>query len=186
VPSSLVATASGTSQVDVVWTALANADHYEVFRSEQNGPFTIAGTISGPAFVDAGRASQTTYLYKVRAVSSTGGPSNFSNVDLATTVLFSDSPIVPCITPVRASNILELRTAVNAVRSAAGVMPFSFADAALAGSPVKAVHVMELRSALNEARTALGVPTATYANVLTAGSSTIHAIDIEELRSGVQ
>lgn len=185
-PANLVATASGTSAVTISWSPLSNADHYEVLRSDHHGPYVSAGTSYVPSFVDNGRASDTTYLYKVRGVSSTGGTSNLSTLDLATTIAVTDDPLVAGTTVVHASHVLELRTAVNAVRAAAGLDAFTFTDATLAGASIKAQHILELRTALDQARAALGVPAATYAHVLTAGTSPVTAIDVEELRAGVK
>jgi hypothetical protein len=55
------------------------------------------------------------YLYQVRAVNGSG-PSANSSADLATTVIFTDTPL-NAGTAVKALHLAQLRTAVNAVRA---------------------------------------------------------------------
>jgi len=184
-PGSTLATATDTSQVSLTWTPVDGANHYEVFSSSNNTPFVLAGSPAGPPFVDLGRSSGTTYLYKIRAVSSMGGYSNFSNVDLATTVEFSDDPLQPGFTTVQAAHMLELRDAVNAVRAAAGLAPSSFTDVVLGGVALKASHLLELRAALDAARSSIGVPGIVYTNMITVGTL-VRAVDLSELRIGVK
>jgi hypothetical protein len=121
-----------------------------------------------------------------RAVSSSEGTSSYSNLDLATLITFTDDPIVPGATVVRASHVLEMRTAVNAVRAAAGLPAFTFTDASLVGALAKALHVLQLRSALAEARAVIGVSAITHANSLNVGVSVIRAIEMQELRAGIR
>ena len=115
-----------------------------------------------------------------------GVVSALSNKDLATTVVFTDPALIAQVTPVKAAHFTELRTAVDAVRKLAngGVANnFSYTDPVITAqsTPVMAIDVTELRSALDAARSTLGLPALSY----TAGS-TILAVQITELRSGVQ
>ena len=184
-PQNLVATASGASEVGVSWTPTPDAEFYEVFRSVNHAPFVFVGSTVAPPFTDSGLASQTTYLYAVRAAAS-GDVSEFSDVDLATTMVFTDDPLVAEITSVRAVHITELRTAVNAVRAAGGLTPFSFSDPSPLGLPIKAAHALELRSALDAARMALELPAPTYAHTITSGTTIVRAVDLFEIRNGVK
>jgi hypothetical protein len=181
-PFPLVAAATGTTQVSTSWGLVDGAHHYEVWRSSNNGPYVLAGSPTLSPFVDVGRSSDTTYLYKVRAVSAMGGSSNFSNVDLATTVAFSNEPLQAGVTNIRATHVSELRTAVTAVRNAAGLPPASFTDPVLDGVVVKAVHVTELRAALDEARAAIGVGAIGFPPL----TPVVRAVDIMQLRNGVK
>ena len=124
----------------------------------------------------------------VRAVYGDGGRSSFSNVDLATTVMFTDDPVVAQTTVIKAVHVPELRTAVQAVRSLAGLAPAIFSDATIDTTVlVKATHISQLRSALGAARGALGLPPLTYTDpTLTAGSTIIKAAHFQELRLGVK
>ena len=95
-------------------------------------------------------------------------------------------------TPVKATHVTELRTAVNAVRFmstelGAPLPPFPFTDGSLASVAMKKTHIEELRAALDAARAALGLPPVTYTDaVLTSAVSTITAAHIEQLRTGVK
>ena len=183
-PFPLAAAATGTTQVSTSWGLVDGAHHYEVWRSSNNAPYVLAGSPTFSPFVDVGRSSDTTYLYKVRAVSAMGGYSNFSSIDLATTVAFSNDPLQAGVTNIRATHLNELRTAVNAVRSSAGLSPASFTDPVPDGVVVKAVHVTELRAALDAARAAIGVSAIGYTPI--APGTLVRAVDITQLRNGVK
>jgi hypothetical protein len=106
--------------------------------------------------------------------------SSNSAADLATTIVFSDSPLTLGIF-VKAVHLSQLRTAVNAVRLLAALPAATFSDAATPGTEIRAVHATELRSSLDAARGALGLTTGGY----TDGSLTgvvIRAVHFQELR----
>jgi len=72
-PTTLVATAISTSQIDLSWVDNATAEtNYEVFRSLDCTNFSLLNTL--PA--------NTSYLYKVRAITTLSN-GEFSNVDIA-------------------------------------------------------------------------------------------------------
>ncbi|MEO8036010.1 MAG: hypothetical protein ABI837_16360 [Acidobacteriota bacterium] len=128
----------------------------------------------------------TTYLYRVRAVdASVAG--QLSNVDLATTIFFTDDPLIVRTTSMKAVHLTELRIAVNAVRAAAGLAATSFSDPSLAtGLRIKAIHLTELRTSLDAARLALGMPAIAYTDPMLAAGSMIKAAHVRDLRSGVK
>ena len=130
-----------------------------------------------------GRVAEPAYLYKVRAINA--GGSADSAPDLATTVIFTDDPLVAGSTIIKAVHLAELRTAVNAVRALAGLAAATFTDAATPGVIVKAVHINELRTDLDQAMSALGFPTGGYTDTLTAGV-VIKAIHFQEIRNRVK
>ena len=185
-PVNVVATAISSSQIAISWDAVTYATSYQVVRSSNNGPYVLVGSPITNFFIDASAAANTTYLYRVQAANLPAiGP--LSNADLATTIQFTNDPIVPGSTLIKAALILELRTAVNIVRAAAGLPPATFTDPSLtAGMLIKAVHVSELRSSLDAARAVFGLPAMAYTDpVLTAGTR-IKAVHLQELRSGVK
>jgi uncharacterized repeat protein (TIGR01451 family) len=185
-PSNLSATAYSASYVDLYWYSVPHAASYEILRSSNNGPFVVVGTATWNNYYDVSVLPNTTYLYRVRALDgvATGA---LGNVDLATTVAFTDDYIYTGYTKMKVAHITELRTAVNAVRAAAGLSPTVFTDATLTTSSfIKAVHQTELRASLDQARAALGFSAVVYSNLpITAGSS-IRAAHIRELRTGVK
>ncbi len=172
----LTATATSTSQVSLSWTPVAGAIEYQIQRSVNDSAFMSLGVVAATSTNDGGLTANTTYLYKVRPVD---GP--FSNVDGATTIVFTDSSVVAG-TAVKAVHFTELRTAVNAMRAAAGLSPQVFTDATL--TTIKAVHLTELRTALDAARADIGLPALTYTNPSPSGT-TVKAVHVNELRSGV-
>jgi hypothetical protein len=101
---------------------------------------------------------------------------------------FTDDPLHPGITKVKAGHVAELRQAVADLRSRFGLAAPLWTDPALTAgaSVVKAVHVAEIRSALADVYTAAKQTPPTYsAPTLTARSTLVRAVDIEELRAAV-
>jgi photosystem II stability/assembly factor-like uncharacterized protein len=184
-PASLLATATGATSVNVNWNVVAGATGYEVLRSTDGTIFTTAGTPAAPPFSDTGRTADTSYLYKVRATGP-GGPSPYSNLDAATTTVFTDDPLVSSSTAIKALHLTQMRTAVNAMRTLSGIGTFSFTDPTLTGVKVKALHITELRTALNAARVDLLLSSLSFTHTLTAGVTPVRAIDLTELRNGVK
>jgi len=108
--------------------------------------------------------------------------------DAATTIFFTNDPLIAGSTTVNAVHVTELRQAVNAMRATASLGSSSFADPVLiAGVPVKAVHIQDLRTALNQARTTLGLSAIVFTDpTLTVGTTLAKTAHIQELRSGVK
>jgi polygalacturonase len=131
-------------------------------------------------------SSGTTYIYRVRAVDGQGNYSAFSNSDIATTIIFTDDPLVVGVTIVKAQHLTQLRQAVDAVRAAAALGGASWSDSAPAGVVIKAVHITELRSNLDQARSLLGLSTGSYTDAITPGVTVVKAIHIQELRDRVK
>lgn len=155
--------AATPTAVTVTWTTAGGAvANYEVERrvslSDANPYlFTCAATPCD----DTSAAPSKAYLYRVRAVFAGGGKSDYSNIDLTTTFQFGDDPLNQGgqKTAVRSSHFTELRDAVNAVRDAAGLPPFSWTeDAPQSGGRVRASHYNDLRTNLREALEMLGMP----------------------------
>jgi galactose oxidase-like protein/glyoxal oxidase-like protein/fibronectin type III domain protein len=187
-PGNLVATATSTSSASLTWGAPSGSvDHYEIQRSlSRNGPFTTLAPTSATSFTDSPLSSGTTYIYRVRAVDGQGNYSGFSNIDIATTIIFADDPLVASVTVVKAQHLTQLRQAVDAVRAAAALGGASWSDSAPLGVVIKAVHITELRSNLDQARGLLGLSTGSYTDSITPGVTVVKAIHIQELRDRVK
>ncbi|HEU4391518.1 MAG TPA: hypothetical protein VFV34_27255 [Blastocatellia bacterium] len=205
-PTGLEATAQLAQSiwsVNLIWNATINTHHYVVQRSENVtnpsgwqtvGTPTTNGTVGNP-FPDGGRTANTTYVYQVFASEDAAGNclSAASSRDIATTINYSEA--ISTGVTIRANHLLELRTAVNAVRTAAGFSPpFDWPDASSPGVTVTPAsggqilwqQVQKLRNRLNEARTAIGLQPQSFSNQpLTAGTK-VFANHILELRQGVQ
>lgn len=192
-PTNVTATAIATGTVRLSWTGVAVATAYDVYRRGAGGSFEFFTTYTLPAELlgstgtltyDVVQPAGTSYLYKMRAVVGyTAGAE--SNIDVATTVIFTDDPLVVGTTKVKAIHITQLRTAAGAIRQLAGLGAATFTDATLTGVLAKSVHVTELRTAVTAARTALTLPAATFTNSAAAGT-VIAATDVTQLRNAVK
>jgi ELWxxDGT repeat protein len=184
----IVAGATATNSVTINWNALSGAAGYDVLRSTNNGPFTVIGQPEATAFVDGPVSANTSYLYKVRGRDPGGNGGTLSAPDVATTVLFTDDPLVAGSTRVKAVHVTQLRTAVNALRAFAALSAATFTDPTLnAGTRPKAAHLTELRTALNQARTALALGALPFTDpIITVNVTRIKAAHLTELRDGVR
>lgn len=189
-PSNFVATATSTTSVDTSWSAVPGASKYEVFRALTAGTFTLVGSTTSTTFTDTSAPSARALLYKVRAFDSSNVAGMFSAPDLASTWTFTDDPLVPGTTIVKAQHLSQLRNAVNSLLVFAGFFDqgtYTDPSPAPGAIAIKAVHITELRNKLNFARSALGLPTLTFTDpTLTPGVTAVKAIHFTELRNGVK
>ena len=103
-------------------------------------------------------------------------------------VPFTDDPIMPGVTPIKAVHFTELRTRIDALRSAGGLARFSWTDPVLRPgvTRVRRVHLLELRQALAEAYSAAGRAAPRWTDASTvSGSTPIRAAHVTELRAAV-
>jgi hypothetical protein len=172
----VVATAVTITQVSVAWSYYGSADRFRIYR---NGSYLAETTAS--SWNDSGAQPSTAYRYWVVAEKNQT-VSDPSAADLATTVIFEDDPLKAAVDVVEAAHVLQLRTAINAVRIAAGLplVTFPALEAWLTASDIEG-----LRVPLNDARVLLGLPRATYGPPIVPGMS-IDESAIMELRRGVQ
>ena len=111
-------------------------------------------------------------------------------VRVSTTVSgsFTDDPIRPGVTPVRAIHFTELRTRIDALRRAGGLQAFPWTDPLLTAgvTPVRLVHLLELRSALGTSYAAAGRSAPVWTDAVPTGVTTpIRAVHLMELRAAV-
>jgi len=82
----IAGTSASSSQVNLSWTAVANATGYVVERSTDGTNYSVRATLTGgtiATYSDTGLSSATTYHYRVLASGSCGyttGPSNVVSV----------------------------------------------------------------------------------------------------------
>jgi hypothetical protein len=183
-PTGVVATAVSSTQVNVSWNVVSGATSYQVFRRGPGGSFVQVGTSTTTSFSDTSAAPNTSYLYRVRAVNSVGASTDSAG-DIATTVIFTDDPLVPGSTVIKAEHLTQLRTAVNAVRALAGLTAATFTDPTPNGVVVKAIHIEELRRVLDPATSPLGLSSGGWSDPSLAGV-VIKAIHFQEIRNRVR
>jgi hypothetical protein len=183
-PTDVVATVVLPAAVTITWVGVKGTT-YEVQRVAANGASTTVGSSETGTVVDKTAAPNTAYLYKVRAILPS--VSVYSAPDLATTVIFTD-PTLTATTQIKAAHINELRTAINAVRTLAGLGAGVYTDPTLTVgvTTVKAAHLTDLRSALASARLTLALPAITYTPPTLAAGLAISAAHVNELRAAVR
>lgn len=100
---------------------------------------------------------------------------------------FTDDPLVPGTTSVRAVHVTELRSGIDQLRIRHGLAAFAWTDATLgSGTIIRAVHIQELRTALVDAYVAATRDAPTFSDAsLTVGASVVRVVHIAELRAAV-
>lgn len=186
-PTGLTATATGSTNVTILWTASTGATNYRVFRRTSGGSYAEIGTTVSNSFGDTtgtGLAAGNAYQYVVRA-SNDGGESADSNSDFTVTMAFTDL-MAPGVV-IRSVHFTELQNAVNALRALGGLGTFSFAAPAPGSTvSIRKTHMDGLRTALNEARVQLGASALTLTDAaIVAGATGVKATHVTELRNGV-
>ena len=103
-----------------------------------------------------------------------------------TPIVFTDDPVGPGVTPIRAVHFTELRAHIDDLRRTHDLGPFAWTDPTLAaGAPVRGVHVTELRTALREAYEAAGRSPGFSTEPVLPGRP-IEAGHVNELRRAVE
>lgn len=121
------------------------------------------------------------YEYVLLAALSNGSTIN-SNVDSA--MLFTDDTLTSG-TKVKLAHFVELKQAINEMRGAAGLSPFTFPEGFGANGIVRASHFNGLRTALIEARGTLNMSPASLPSVV-AGTTKIFASSLQKLRDAAR
>ena len=185
-PLSLTATAVSTTQVNLAWSVPGGGapHHYGVWR-RSSGSWARIGPSSSTSYSDTTVSAGTAYLYKISAENSSDVVQGYTNVDLATTVMFTDDTITVSSTLIKAVHVTELRTAINAVRAAAGLGSATWTNSSLSGAWIKAVDISELRPALGDAINILGLTAPNYTDTNLVGA-TVKKAHIDELRQRVK
>ena len=177
-----------------------DVDVSAAFVDPDGDALTYAVSSSAPSVVTVSAAGARVTLTAVSAGTSTirvtamdpGGLSAAQafTVSVSTGAAggFTDDPLRPGVTPVRAVHFTELRTRIDALRSAAALGRFAWTDPVLraGATPVRLVHLLELREALGAAYTAAGRAAPRWTDAApVAGSTPIRAAHLTELRAAV-
>src|SRR5205085_1226200 len=168
-PTDLTATAAGTSQITLAWTASTDnvgVTGYNVFR---DGGTTPIATLTGTTFSDAGLAPSTTHSYTVVAFDAAGNQSPPSATASATTQAAADTqpPTVPTNLTATAASASQITLAWTASTDNVGVAAYdvfrdggatpiatvagtTFSDAGLAPSTTHSYTVVAFDAAGNQ------------------------------------
>jgi hypothetical protein len=178
----------GTISSPITLAGIASNNVTQVTWSNSRGDSGMAsGTTNWTASGIALRLGANVLTVTARDANGNIGTATLTAM-LTIPVAFTDDPLVPRSTVIRAVHFAELRSAIDGVRGALGLMPFPWTDATLTprSTPVSVVHLTELRNALKEAYQAAGrtLPTYTDSDV-TARFTVIRASHLAELRAAV-
>ena len=109
-----------------------------------------------------------------------------SGVGTAVAQSFTDEPIVPGVTPIKAVHFTELRARIDAVRALVGLPEYAWTEALTPGfTPIRRAHLIEMRAALNEAYSSARQPRPPYTEPAVEAGTPVRAAHITELRSAV-
>ena len=178
--------------------AMLTLDVARAFADPDGDALTFAVSSSAPDVATVGLAGTRLTLTSVGAGTATIGvtatdPHGLSaarsfTVTVARPGTFTDDPIRPGSTPVRALHVAELRTRIDALRRRASLAPFAWTDPVLTAgvTPVRLAHLLELREALAEAYAGAGRAAPVWTDAApTAGTTLIRAAHLTELRAAV-
>ena len=177
----------------------ASVDVRRAFRDPDGDVLTYAAVSSAPSVasvaVSSGVVAVTptgagTALVTVTATDAAGSNTAATQTFRVRVVRpFTDHPIVPGVTPVRAVHFTELRTRIDGLRTEAGLPEFAWTDPALAAgvTAVRLVHLSELREALAAAYLAAGRSAPVWTDATpAAGETPIRAAHLMDLRAAVR
>ena len=168
----------------VALTYTARSSDSGVVRVDMTGPvLRITGVKAGEAaaYVTAsdgrGRATQTVRISICAPDGRDCRPSGFS-----------DHPLRPGLTPVKAVHFVELRSRIDTLRIREGLQAFAWTDPTLEPgvTAIRSIHLTELRTALEEVYGAVSLAWPTYEEpIVRAGDTIIRAAHVMELRAAV-
>ena len=159
------------------------------YTVSSSAPDTVAVQAAG-ARVTLTAVGEGTAAIRVTATDAGGlsATQAFTVTVAAMRAPFTDDPLVPGMTPIKAVHFTELRARIDTLRRAAGRTLFSWTDPVLRPgvTRVQWVHLLELRAALAEAYAAAGRAAPRWTDPSPAsGSTPIRALHLTELRAGV-
>lgn len=100
---------------------------------------------------------------------------------------FTDDPLIPGASTIKAVHITELRSRINTLRSGRGLSAFSWTDASVTSgsTAVRAAHINDLREALRQVYVAAARTPPAYTDTTLTTSTTAKTAHIAEIRSAI-
>ncbi|HEX7708855.1 MAG TPA: ELWxxDGT repeat protein [Thermoanaerobaculia bacterium] len=185
-PLAVQATANAPTSISVTWTA-NGAHHYDVVRTINRSNWTTVGSTTGTSLVDNTVSAYKAYLYTVVAKDAAGQTIAYGSPDLAVAMMFTEDPIIPQVTPIRAQHIYELRLAATSLQWFGANVDIPAATAQVPqGSLIRGSDITELREQITELRRGLGVPSVLFTDPAVAFGMPVRAVHITELRNAVK
>ena len=159
-----------------------------VFAASSSAPSVVAVRVA-VARVTLTAAALGTAAIRVSATDAAGQSAARSfTVTVSRTAPFTDDPLRPGVTPVRAVHFTELRTRIDGLRRGSGLASFPWTDPVLTPgeTPVRLAHLLELREALAAVHAAAGRAAPSWTDAApSAGTTPIRAAHLTELRAAV-
>ena len=177
----------GTLVVDVS-TAFNDPDGDVLSHAVSSSAPRVVTVLASGARVRLTAAGTGRATITVTATDRGGLSATQSFTVVVTAARFTDDPIRPGVTPIKAVHFTELRTRIDALRAVAGLAPFGWTDPALRPgvTSVRLAHLTDLRAALAQAYAAAGRPAPRWTDAAPAGGATaIKAAHLTELRAAV-
>ena len=187
-PQGPTAYSTSSSRIALAGTASDNVGVTQVtWSNNRGGSGTATGTTNWTASSITLRLGSNVLTVTARDAAGNIGTATMT-ATLTIAFTFTDDPLKAQSTLVQAAHFVELRAAIDSVRTALGLMPFAWTDATRTPSTgVLVVYVTELRTALNEAYQAVSRTAPTYTDpTVAAGLTVIKAVHLNELRAAVR
>jgi bacillolysin len=97
---------------------------------------------------------------------------------------FTDDPLLPGQSRMKALHVTELRSRINSIRAAAGLPAVVWTNTVTAGATIRAADILEMRTALAAAYTAASMTPPVYTDGL-ATPTAVRALHVTQLRNAV-
>lgn len=155
------------------------------FSASSSDPDVLTVALGGGVLAISARASGRAVVV-VEAADPGGLTASVSFAVVVAGLAFTDDPLVPGVTPIKAVHFMELRERIDAVRRRVGLGATAWTDHPIrpGETSVRFVHLIELRGALDEVARAAGRREMNWSAAAAAGS--IRAAHVAELRSAVK
>jgi len=174
--------------LDLFYSASATTPSWQ-YLGTLAPPGPGARTLSTTYILPSGtlQAVRATFRFFGSAAACTsGGFDDHDDLIFSTARGFTDDPIVPGVTVIKAVHITELRDRIDAVRRTRGLAAFPYTNPGpAAGTLISAVHVTELRAALTQAYIASGRPAPGFTDPGLGTGVPVKAVHISEIRAAL-
>ena len=187
-PDRRLPTTGGMLDVDVSRAFVDPDGHALTYTAASSAPPVAAARAAG-ARVTVTAVSAGVATIRVTATDPGGLSATQPFAVTVGAASFTDDPIRPGVTRVKAIHFRELRARVDALRGEAGLGRFAWTDAVLTAgvTPVRLAHLLELREALAAAYAAAGRAEPSWTDAArVAGTTPIKAVHLMELRAAVR
>ena len=147
---------SGTVAVTVgagcAWTAVSN-----------HGFVSVTGGASGSGSGTVSYSVATNSIVSQRIGTMTIARHTFTVTQAAASAPFTDDPLVPGTTPIKATHFTELRERIDAQLARFGQSAHAYSNAIVVGGTMRAVDLTEMYAAVNAALATASPPQSTIA-----------------------